>query len=422
MNIRTVVLLQVMLAAAFFTLSCGGQTEQGTVPEDGNITAEAGEVGTSEEPAEEDLLVWLGEWETRAVDAVQTDEGWLVLVEAVVPRQYAYGQLFHVSVEGNILWSRDIYGRDLEPSDILAASDGSFLIACSDSPTWDDREMQEMEEMVFTEDGEAMEVSYDEPSADFLAMKVASDGSNIWERDFHRGTDSFCCAVMECGGGDLAFAGTVFEDHYMFRLVRTDPDGNVLWDRDLGTPSGQLAECAMVTSDGNFLICGQSLETQPGTGSIILVKAGGDGREIWTGNYGNSPEDRVNAVAETPEGNYAFVGSSTGDDGRDYAFITLIDPEGDELWSRSYDHVEFFDVAVSMNGGFIVCGGDRAVGLDPSGEELWIATDNEIEGGRASSAIQIDENSVLLVGYAYPPEDAEVSSEGPLGYLTMLEF
>jgi outer membrane protein assembly factor BamB len=418
---RVTLIALTAMVTGLLVVGCGGQAEEDATVSTGQ------EVVTTDTtvPEPSDVLVWLGQMQTMALDAEPAgQDGWLVLCEAVEPRQYSYVQLFRVNADGEVIWSTDYVESDLEPSDLLATSDGNFIIAASESPTWDELEMASMEagELEFTdEDGNVQQLEVTAPSADFWIRKIDSQGKDIWHRQYVRETDNYCTTVLECANGDLVLVGTVFEEEPMIRVLRTDPAGNPIWDRTYGSSAGLLVEGAAITASGN-VIMGSVLNSPSPEGRVIeLMAVDPDGDELWRSFHGRSPGDQLYALAETHQGNIAMVGRSPDSSGTDQAFLALVDQEGNSFSTLYYDHEGFYDVFVPEQGGLLVSAEGTAIGMDDDGEVLWSATMDEITGSRTDRVLPVSENTVLLLGSGYPPEELGMLSDGPIGYLALME-
>ncbi|MBD3277857.1 MAG: hypothetical protein GF388_06130 [Candidatus Aegiribacteria sp.] len=410
---------------------CGDRAEEierapeGDVPasaeEDRDAVAAADSVQTA---TSREFTTWMGEWETWSSAMTESHEdGWLVFCEEPVPRQYSFGVVYRLSGAGDILWEKEFYGRSLEPSDIIATSDGNYVLAGSDSPTWEDEEFDDMELAVEVPEGETAEA---EISTDIWVCKTDPRGEELWNRSYGYTGDNFCSGVVECPEGGLALAGTSFtmDDRILFRLIRTDPDGEVLWDSTYGYPEGQLCEVVFCTADGNFLLGGNITGYTEEPEVIVLAMANEDGHLIWMERFGRHFNDQVHSLAETPEGDFLAAGSRQGPEGTDQAYIMKFSASGEEIWTVYYEVEEFQHVNVTANGNLLACGNDIIVHTNSSGEVMQtVKLPGDFRSCRADEVRLLEENRVVVLGHAYPPEDAVTGgADGPLAFLTVLDI
>jgi len=354
--------------------------------------------------------VWMGDSEARATSVAGMNGEWLVACTCTEPRGYGFGQIFKVSSDLEILWSADFYGRDLELLDIIALSDGNFLIAGSDSPTWDDEQEAEM-------------MGY-EVVSDYWVCKVDPEGNVLWERSFSTGNYDYSCSALECENGDLAIAGSSMEPggSFMYRLLRADPEGNIIWDNTYGLPEGQLCDDAIITEDGSFLLAGTRTDAEDGETLLLFIKVDPEGNEIWSSTHGRNESDYLYAVTGDQDGGLVAVGRTTGEEGQAQAFIIRLGADGEELWSEYYDYDGFNDVSLLDNGEYLVCGGESIVRIDALGEVLWEVSAPDTGVMYASRALQMDESHVLFLGFGYPTDESGITSEWYQAYLALLSI
>ena len=410
-QLRFLVLPAILLVA--FIAACGEQTADQPGSGNGSQSSDALEF-------EVVFTSWFGEWEARANGVAQMEDGgWLVACTGYEPRGYGYGLLVRVSPEGTVEWTRDFYERDLDINDILLTNDGNFILAGSDSPTWDD---EQTEDLYGLEEEGTGEVYHHDISADYWVYKVSAGGDRIWSRSFSTPADEYCNSVMECSNGDLAFAGTSFplDDEPMFRLVRTDPEGAILWDKTYGFPEGQLCDHAILTSNGSFLLGGTANGINTGYAAPVFVKIDPEGVEIWLMKYGQNGSDHLSSFVETPRGNIAAVGRRDTDQGSSDAFLTLLDTSGEELWTKCYPSAGFNDIAMTDAGEFLVSGSELWK-IDTDGDVLLTARPLEMNSLITRRVLALEDGRILLIGSAWPPSDSGITAEGFLGFLSILD-
>jgi len=129
----------------------------------------------------------------------------------------------------------------------------------------------------------------------------------------------------------------------------------------------------------------------------------------WSRTYGGSGSDSANAIQQTSDGGYIFVGSSNSNDGDVSGnrggwdgWVVRLDAAGDIIWQRSLGGSGsdgFVSVQQTMEGGFIVAGDSSSTDGDVSGNRGgtsgWVVkldADGEIEwqrtfGGQGTDSI-----------------------------------
>lgn len=401
-------LLAALVFAALLT-ACGQQ------PADREVSADA-EPRAEHVDFEEVFTAWTGTGETLLSGVAPFDDGgWLAAGTGYVPRGYSYGTIAAIDEEGAILWTREWSGGELAINSVIAASDGGFVLAGSDSPTWDDRQTSRWLDL---EDEMSEFPPAHRASADYWVSKVDFEGEVIWSSRYSTESDDFCAVAMECGNGDLAFAGTSLspEGEACFRMVRTGADGSTLWDRTYGLPGGQICDHAVLLSDGSFLIGGTMNSIVTASAAPVFARISADGDELWLNMYGEEGSGHLASFAETSRGGIAAVGWRYVEQGASEAFIIALDGEGEELWWKSYPVSSFDDIAVTGSGEFLVWGDGHLWGIDSAGEVVWTQA---LDSGplRVMQLTLIDDDSILLAGSGRP--DA-AGGDGNRGFVMLL--
>ena len=93
-----------------------------------------------------------------------------------------------------------------------------------------------------------------------------------------------------------------------FWLVKTDSDGNKLWDKTYGGSKIDRAYCVVQTSDGGYALAGYTESYGAGSDDFWLVKTDSDGNKLWDKAYGGTGSDWASCVVQTSDGGYALAG------------------------------------------------------------------------------------------------------------------
>jgi len=154
----------------------------------------------------------------------------------------------------------------------------------------------------------------------------------------------------------------------------------------------------------------------------------------WSRTYGGSGSDSANAIQQTSDGGYIFVGSSNSNDGDVSGnrggwdgWVVRLDAEGDIIWQRSLGGSGsdgFVSVQQTMEGGFIVAGdssstdgdvsenrGDRdgwVVKLDTDGEIEWQRTFGGSREDRINDIQQTTDGGFVFTGHTFS-NDGDIS-------------
>ena len=227
--------------------------------------------------------------------------------------------------------------------------------------------------------------------SDGWLIKTDTSGEEVWNKTFGgSGDETFHCITEATGGymiiGETSSYGAGSVDVWM---VKIDTSGNMLWNKTFGGSNIDKGRWIEGTSDGGYIIVGETLSYGAGSRDIWVIKTDQYGNELWNKTFGGVSVEYGFMVKETSDNGYVIVGctSSYGAGGRD-AWLVKIDGSGNELWNKTFGNTgdeEGWGVDVTSDNGFIVTGYTQSYGVagsydlwvirvDGSGNELWNKT------------------------------------------------
>ncbi len=170
-------------------------------------------------------------------------------------------------------------------------------------------------------------------------------------------------------------------------IVKTDANGNYLWDKRYGGTSDDFLNAICATSDGGCLLGGYSASLisgdktqQPWGGwDYWVVKLDSLGNKQWDRDFGGTNDDLLFMVRQTKDGGYVLSGRSnspisgdkTQDDwGDDDYWIVKIDSAGNKQWDKRFGSINEDknpDVIQTPDGGYLI--GGTSLAYDTSGDK-----------------------------------------------------
>lgn len=183
-----------------------------------------------------------------------------------------------------------------------------------------------------------------------------------------------------------------------FWIVKIDPLGNKEWDRTIGGSGRDELQDIKQTSDGGYILGGNSLSVASGDKSedsrggfdFWVVKVDKNGQVEWDRTFGGSDSESLSEIQQTSDGGYILGGRSgsgiSGDKseasrGETDFWVLKIDADGNKLWDRTYGG-NYSDILISLkpttDGGYILGGSSES---DVSGEKSAPHRGNDIDFG-----------------------------------------
>ena len=220
-------------------------------------------------------------------------------------------------------------------------------------------------------------------------------------------------------------------------VVRLTPEGDEVWNRTYGREGDDLARSIIQTDDGNLLVAGTFTFITDETGTDTdawVAEIDPAGSEIWNRTYGGPDVNAsANAVIETDDGDYIFVGSiAPREEEVSWAWVVRLTPEGDEVWDRTFggDGCSTANAATRLPDGDLIFAGSTdssgagkmdawVVRLTPEGDEVWNRTFGSPDDDCARAVINTTDGNILIAGtFTERPDDGTVDTDALLMKLT----
>ena len=174
-------------------------------------------------------------------------------------------------------------------------------------------------------------------------------------------------------GGDKTQNNYGDEDYW---IVKTDSNGNKLWDKDFGGTDQEQFYSIQQTLDGGYILGGYSVSNIGGskTENICggcdywIIKTDSLGNKQWDKDFGGSNYDILFSIQQTSDAGFILGGASNSDSSgnktqntwglRDY-WIVKTDSLGDKQWDKDFggSNYDFLhSVRQTKDGGYILAG------------------------------------------------------------------
>lgn len=224
--------------------------------------------------------------------------------------------------------------------------------------------------------------------------------------------------------------------------AQTSPD--IDWQTSLGGSLPDLASSVRQTNDGGYVVAGWAgsnngnVNGNNGGNDYWVVKLDGSGAIQWQKCLGGSGDDRATDIQQTSDGGFIVAGQSdsnngdvSGNPGSSDYWIVKLNSSGDLDWQRSLGGAGFDaarSVQQTLDGGYIVAGSSDSNDGDVSGNngatDYWVVKLNNagtIEwqksfGGsgndNASAIRQISDGSYLVAGASESIDGDVIGNQG----------
>ncbi|OIO45198.1 MAG: hypothetical protein AUJ24_00790 [Parcubacteria group bacterium CG1_02_36_42] len=294
----------------------------------------------------------------------------------------------------SLSWAKTVGGPNLdEPNFVRQTSDGGYIAAGYTN-------------------------SFGAGSYDFLLLKFDSAGSLSWTKTVGGAGSDRAWTVQQTSDGGYIVTGSTNSfgagGADLF-LVKFDSGGNLSWARAVGGGGGDGGYFVRQTSDGGYIVTGSTNSFGAGDYDVFLVKFDSGGNLSWATTVGGVGYDRATSLQQTSDGGYIVAGEteSFGAGAADF-FLIKFDSGGNLSWTKTIGGTgeeQGYNVLLTTDGGYIINGltdsfGAGSVDLllvkfDSTGNFIWAKTAGGTNFDYSwSGTKELSDGGFLMSGYS----------------------
>jgi len=269
-----------------------------------------------------------------------SDGGYIVAGDTF---SYSYGNrdfaIYRLNSSGGKIWFKHYGGtqEDIAYS-IQQTSDGGYIVA-----GWTD--------------------SYTYGGYDFAIYKLNSDGSKVWFKHYGGAQNDRGFSIQQTSDGGYIVAGDTSSYTYGNKdsaIYKLDSNGNKVWFKHYGGTNYDGVSAIQQTSDGGYITFGTTESYTYGSGDAAIYKLNSDGSKVWFKHYGGTSDDQANFIKQTSDGGYIVAGQTNSYTyGNSDIAIYKLNSSGNKIWFKHYGGSSTdsgHSIQQTSDGGYIVAG------------------------------------------------------------------
>ena len=223
---------------------------------------------------------------------------------------------------------------------------------------------------------------------DIFLMRIAQDGTSMWNHTFGNVEEDKGFQVINCNSGGFAVASTyknmtAATPNFDFLVTRIANDGSVLWNRSYSGPEQNntnwvsdygrsIVEC----TNGDFVLAGVTI-TIVGGSDVWLFRVDSNGAKIWDRTYHNWYTERCftpHSLVKCNDGGFAIAGYTFNSSQTNQVWLLRTDFEGILLWNRTFGDTAGYQrpegLIKCFDGGFAIIANTHTFGA--GGADAWL--------------------------------------------------
>lgn len=160
-------------------------------------------------------------------------------------------------------------------------------------------------------------------------LKTNASGKMTWSKTFGGSAYDSAGAVRQTSDGGYIVAGTfssgIAGQGYDIYLRKMDKSGKLLWEKHFGGKGNEWVNSVQQTRDGGYIIASDTDSIGHGEDDAYLIKTDKSGKKMWELTLGGTASDSAEAVQQTSDGGYIVAGDteSSGAGNRDIYLVKI---------------------------------------------------------------------------------------------------
>ena len=308
----------------------------------------------------------------------------------------------------NVIWSKTFGGPGGDNAvSLIQLDDGGFAF-CGSTSSW----------------GLGGHWNSTDGGNDMWLARLDETGDILWNHTYGSTLEDAGISILECIDGGFALFGMTYvnrsgEYDPDVLLVRTDENGNQLWNKTYGCSGLNNPTSFVNCNDGGFALAGYTIDYSRDQYYLWLVRTDSGGNLLWNHTYGGDETQGGVTLLETDSGFLLFTTGSWWTTGIDVtnndAYLFCTNSTGNLLWNRTYDsggHDYGLKIIPERTGGYTLVSRSGPtqrpwnlwfIRISENGDILW---DNIVglNGGMAFDIIQCYDGGFALVGTFSPTQ------------------
>lgn len=229
--------------------------------------------------------------------------------------------------------------------------------------------------------------SFSNGEYDLLVFKTDSAGNKIWRKNFGGLNNEEGGYIQQTSDGGyilLGYSNTFTNGGYDFIVYRLDSSGNKIWSKNYGGSADDKGISIQQTTDGGYIMIGTTESYTNGGKDILVYKLDASGNVTWKNNYGGTLDDEGYFIEQTSDGGYILVGNSLSftNGGLDI-LVFKTNQYGTKEWRQNYGttgNEGGYMIRETQGNGYVIVG----------------VTDTDTRGGTDSVTYKLDNSGAVL--------------------------
>ncbi len=188
--------------------------------------------------------------------------------------------------------------------------------------------------------------SFQNGASQAFLLKVDSLGNYKWSKNYGGFESDGGRRVLykkNVGFFIVGYTNSYGKGGYDNYLVKTDEQGNFLWDKTYGGSGWEKVNDAILLPDTSIVMVGQTNSTTSGNDNFYIVRTNQKGDTLWTKNFGTVGNDFATSIELLNDSMFVVGGTKYITDSlKNKAYLMCFKKDGQLVWEHCYgNHGEY---------------------------------------------------------------------------------
>ena len=270
---------------------------------------------------------------------------------------------------------------------------------------------------------------------DILLLRIALDGTYLWNKTFGDVEEDKGFQVINCQAGGFALASTYMNvtaasDNTDFLVTRIAGDGTVLWNYSYSgpeqTPSywiGDLGRSIVECLNGDLVCAGVTL-TAIGNSDVWMFRLSSNGQRLWDRTFHNLDIDRCynpHSLVQCSDDGFAFACYTYNNTQTNRVWLIKTNAAGIHQWNKTFGDLIGYQRPEALvecsDQGFAIIANTQSFGAgnsdawiirtDRFGIQLWNKTYGGTEEDSGGQIIEMPDYGFTFIGGTHSYDEGQ---------------
>ena len=175
-----------------------------------------------------------------------------------------------------------------------------------------------------------------------LVLFPVSAFASTWAKTYGGDAHDVANSIQQTSDGGFIVAGYTGyvdiggEGDFDYQVLKLNANGNVTWSKTYGGSWYENAKSIQQILDGGYIVAGYKSVSEGGSG-FWMLKLAANGNVTWQKTYGGTPttKSEANSIQQTSDGGFIVAGQTNWSTaGNYYIWVLKLDANGNVTWHK----------------------------------------------------------------------------------------